>query len=91
MLLFKLERHFGSQRYIEIMYKTLLILGYYGLLRVREMMSSPHCLKAKDVHVGQNKDKLLLVLHSSKTHSKNKAPQQIKIVGVAQAKTRAEA
>ena len=43
------------------------------------MTLSPHSVKAANIHVGTNKDKLLIVLYSSKTHSKESLPQEIKI------------
>ena len=43
------------------------------------MTKSNHVLKAKDVHIGTNKEKILLVLHSSKTHSPSNLLQEIKI------------
>ena len=48
-------------------------------MRVGEVTKSPHVLKAKDVHIALNKDKILLVLYSSKTHNKELRPQKIKI------------
>ena len=48
-------------------------------MRVSEVTASPHVLKAKDVHMASNKDKLLLILYSSKTHDKGCRPQKIKI------------
>ena len=38
-----------------------------------------HSIKFKDVYVGTNKDKILVILYSSKTHDKSTYPQQIKI------------
>ena len=84
MLLFELERIFNKQYYLEILYKTIFILAYYGLLRIGELTKSEHCLLAKDVQIGDNKEKILLTLHSSKTHGQGSKPQQIKISGVAQ-------
>ena len=43
------------------------------------MTNGPHVLKAKDVHIATNKDKMLLILYSSKTHDKSSSPQEIKI------------
>ena len=43
------------------------------------MTASSHVIKAKNVHIGVNKNKLLLVLYSSKTHGKADHPQKIKI------------
>ena len=81
LLLFEIRRHFSlkNQWYLEILYQTLFALSYYGLMRVSEVAKSPHVLKAKNVHIASNKDKLLLVLYSSKTHDEASKPQKIKI------------
>ena len=85
IMLFELERMFFSQPYLEILYKTLFIIGYFGLFRVCELASdsnrdkSDHAVKARNVHVGQNKDKILFVLYTSKTHGRESLPQKIKI------------
>ena len=83
LILFETERLFRDgnsvQPYLECLYKVLFSLVYYGLMRVGELTLSPHTLKAKDMHIGSNKDKVLMILHSSKTHGKESAPQQIKI------------
>ena len=79
LLLFKVQRKFNQQIYLQILYKALFTLGYYGLLRVGELTNSPHTIKAKDVHVGTNKDKVLIVLYSSKTHDRSMRPQKVKI------------
>ena len=46
------------------------------------MTQSPHVLKATHVNIAQNKNKLLLILYSSKTHGPESPPQQIKITEV---------
>ena len=79
IILFEIQRIFNKQRYLEQMYKALFAVGYYGLMRVGELTLSQHVLKAKDIHIAKNKDKMLLVLYSSKTHDKSKKPQKIKI------------
>ena len=79
MILFEVQRSFGTQPYLQTMYKALFGLGYYGLMRVRELTYSQHVIKAKDVHLARNKRKLLLVLYSSKTHDCGMRPQKIKI------------
>ena len=81
ILIFEVCRIFAEQPYLAIMYQTLFLLGYYGLLRVGEISRSQHVLKAKDVHLALNKQKLLLILYSSKTHGKESLPQKIKIIG----------
>ena len=81
LLLFAMERKFvkDAQPYLLDMYQALFALGYYGLMRVGELTLSPHTLKARDVHMGVNKEKILLVLYSSKTHGLESKPQRIKI------------
>ena len=44
-----------------------------------ELTESPHVLKAKDVHIGRNKKKMMFVLHTSKTHGMDRKPQVINI------------
>ena len=48
-------------------------------MRIGEVTYSPHVLKARNVHLATHKDKLLLLLYSSKTHDKGSRPQKIKI------------
>ena len=81
MLLFEIECLYGgSQPYLEILYKAIYIISYYGLMRVREVTCSPHVLLAQNIHLAQNKNKILIVLYSSKMHNKESRPQKIKIV-----------
>ena len=68
-----------NQCYLQLLYLALFSTAYYGLLRIGEVTYSQHVLLAKDVHVGTNKNKMLLVLHTSKTHGKGDKPQMIKI------------
>ena len=81
LILFEIERMLAknNQCYLVLLYQTMFTLGYYGLFRVGELTKSPHVMKAKDIHMGMNKDKLLIVLHSSKTHSRANHLQNIKI------------
>ena len=81
ILLFKLERLFTNQWYLEIVYKCILLIGYYGLFRVGELALGDHTIKVKNVHVGQNKNKILIILYTSKTHGHESVPQEIKITG----------
>ena len=68
-----------NEVYLEIMYKALFTLGYYGMMRVGELTFSQHVVKAHDIHIAHNKDKIMIVLYSSKTHSQANRPQKIKI------------
>ena len=70
---------FADQPFLECMYKALFSLGYYGLMCMGELTCSQHVVKACNVHIAKNKDKLLLVLYSSKTHDEGMRPQKIKI------------
>ena len=79
ILLFELKRLYHAQPYLEVLYQTIFITCYYGLLQIGEATFSPHCLLAKDVHISDFKDKILFILHSSKTHGKNNKAQRIRI------------
>ena len=80
MILFELNRCYGAtQPYLNIAYRALFSLAYYGLMRIGKLTSSQHSLKAKDVHIASNKNKILVILHSSKMHGKESLPQKIKI------------
>ena len=61
------------------MYQLLFALGYYGLMRVGELTNSQHVVKAANVHSAMNKNKILIILYSSKTHNEGSIPQKIKI------------
>ena len=71
-----------GQPFLACLYTTMLATAYYGLLRISEISSGTsgsHPLLAKDVHVGTIKQKILLVLRSSKTHCKESKPKSVKI------------
>ena len=80
VLLIQLENHFRkeNQVYLEILYKTAFILAYYGLFRIGELTESPHVILARNVFKAQENNKFMLVLYSSKTHTKADRPQKIK-------------
>ena len=52
---------------------------YYGLFRISELTNSEHVVRAEDVLIATNKNKLLFVLRSSKNSGNDKKPQLIKI------------
>ena len=68
-----------SQPYLTKLYCAMFASGYYGLLRVGEMASGTHPIKASNVHVADNKRKILFVLRTSKTHWTDEKPQIVKI------------
>ena len=85
LLLFEIQRYFLTERnqlYLSTLYSAVFALGYYGLMRAGKLMvtdTSVHTVKARDVHVAINKNKLMLILYSSKTHTIAVTPQEIKI------------
>ena len=84
IILFEIKRKFVKQTYLQILYMALFSLGYYGLFRVGELCmvedtAVNHTIKAENVHMGMNKDKILIVLISSKTHGEESYLQKIKI------------
>ena len=79
VLLFELERLFKDQMYLRTMYRTLFALAYYGLFRIGELAQGDHPVKACNIHIAQNKAKILIYLRTSKTHGLESRPQKIKI------------
>ena len=82
LILFEIQRIFDTQPYLSILYKAMIALGYYGLFRIGEIAKSQHCVRARNIFIGKNKDKILIILYSSKTHSKESNPQKIKIEAI---------
>ena len=81
MILFELARIYHAQPYLFLLYQAAFSLAYYRLMRVGEIAegNGRHAVKAKNIHIGRNKNKLMIVLHTSKTHGKESYPQKIKI------------
>ena len=81
LLLFEIIRIMDKKRqiFLKHLYLALFSLGFYGLMRIGEVTQSEHVIRAENVHVATNKDKILLILYSSKTHDEANRPQKIKI------------
>ena len=79
LILFELSRIFKTQPNLLLLYRALFSVGFYGLFRVGELTESDHVMKAVNVHIATNKDKIMIVLYTSKTHGKESRPQKIKI------------
>ena len=69
----------SPNEYLVKLYKALLVTAYFGLFRIGELTESPHVVKVSDVHVGVNKDKMMFMLKTSKTHWQDVPPQIVKI------------
>ena len=68
-----------NQPYLAALYAAIFTSMYYGMLRVGELAAGNHPILAVNVHIAQNKQKLLFILETSKTHDKLSAPQMVKI------------
>ena len=68
-----------EQPYLCLLYQTLFSTAFYGLFRIGEVTCGSHPIKARDVHIGSNKDKMLFVLRTSKTHWNDVRRQTVKI------------
>ena len=79
MLLFELEWIFVKQPYLETLYKAVFALAYYGLFRIGELTVSDHVITAKNTNLAWNKNKIMFILYSSKTHGEESSPQEVKI------------
>ena len=81
LILFKIQRKYKTQPYLEAMYISAYLLQYYGLLRIGEIAQSPHSIRASNIHEAKGHNRLLIILYSSKTHGKESPPQRINILG----------
>ena len=81
MLLTNLELYFEdiSQPYLLSMYQALFATLYYGLFHIGELTQGPHTIKVKDIQLAMNKDKILFILRTLKTHGLGSKPQKVKI------------
>ena len=84
MMMDQLGNILMANSYLCKLYRALLITTYFRLFRISEVVytEAGHTVLAKDVHVGRNKDKLMFILHTSKTHNWGSKPQIIKIASV---------
>ena len=87
----KVKQFFDNkgQPYLATLHQALISTAYFGLFRVGELTSGDHPVLARDVHIGANKNKILFILRTSKTHWKNSKPQLAKISSSADRKTAA--
>ena len=69
----------NGQEYLNKLYRAMFAVSYYGMLRISEITFGSHPILARDVHIATNKNKLLFVLRTSKTHWKDNKPQLVKI------------
>ena len=68
-----------GQPYLACLYSAVFYASYYGLLRIGEAVSGTHPICVNDVHIANNKQKILFVLRTSKTHWTDRRPQTVKI------------
>ena len=74
--------YFGNEKgqpYLQSLYQAMFSAAYYGLLRIGEIAKRPHVILADDVHIAENKQKMLFMLKTSKTRGRGDKPQKIKI------------
>ena len=70
---------YRNQPFLGKLFLALFSTAYFGLFRVGELTAGSHPVLATDVHIAQNKKKVLFILRTSKTHTMGNRPQQIKI------------
>ena len=75
------QSHFlqKNQPYLASLYASLFGAAYYGMLRVGELTTGTHPVKVTDVRLRENKNQVLFILRSSKTHSTDQKPQFIRL------------
>lgn len=69
---------FHNQPYLSSLYRCMMVLGYFGMLRVGEMAQGDHPVRARDIHLNYEKKKVQIILRTSKTHGLGDQPQYIK-------------
>lgn len=77
VLLRKTHEYYHEQKgqiYLATMLKAMFAMAYYGLMRVSEITAGTHAVKAPDVRYAKNKEKIVITLYSSKTHSNSDQP-----------------
>ena len=67
-----------NQPYLVLLYMMMILTAYHGLLRVGEITTSPHTIKARDIHTAHNNQKILIRLRMSKTHCASDRLQIVK-------------
>ena len=71
-----------NQPYLACLYTALFASAYYGMLRIGELTTGTHPIRVTDVHVGENKNKVLFVLRTLKTHWLDSKLQFVKLMSV---------
>ena len=81
VILKNVQESFNSrnQPYLALLYTTIIVTTYYGLLRFGEVSAGSHPVLVDDADIGINKNKFLFILRTSKTHGKGSKPQKIRI------------
>ena len=75
-----------NQPFLVTLYCTIFSTMFFGMFRVSEVVTGEHPVRACDVHIRQNKNKILFLLRSSKTHGESLFPQMVKITSMGNAK-----
>lgn len=68
-----------GQVYLAKLYRAMLALGYFALLRVGEMTKGPHNVSVRDVNSSVAKRTLQVILRTSKTHGLGDYPKVIQV------------
>ena len=83
LMMEKIDKQFSStQPYLACLHRAMFSTAHYGLLRAGEVAKGLHVMLANNIHIGLNKNKILIILETSKTHTKGDKPQRIKIAEV---------
>ena len=64
----------NNQLDLSLLYKAMFVSAYCGLLRIGDVTKGPHIILSSNVHIGENKRKILFILKTSKMHNKGSQP-----------------
>lgn len=73
-----IDQIFHNQPYSAKLYKSIVVMGYYGMMRIGELATGDHPVLARDVHFNHASRKVQVILRTSKTHGLGDQPQYIK-------------
>lgn len=68
-----------GQPFLLKLYRAIFTMGYYGFMRIGEVVDSQHAVVIRDIKAALNKDTVNVILWSSKTQKAGTRPHEIRI------------
>lgn len=84
MILDAMDSIFSQQEYLRCLYKAMLLMGYYAMLRVGEMASGDYPIDVNDVKLAVNKKRLSVTIRIAKNMLPGQPPHVVRIPSLTQ-------